>query len=175
MPYLSMNFLEKSLLPSSCAAAFEGPKTGMPFARMRSAAPSHSGASGPTTTKSMPFAAAQSAMAAQSEPGTSAGHSAICAMPGLPGMQNRRSVSGLSFKLRQIACSRPPLPSTRIFIIGGSPWMVGRNTIRRHVFIKRNTIIYMRRREKSRACACESAEKRKTYPCADCCYCFCAD
>ena len=40
------------------AAAFDGPKTGMPFARMRSAAPSHRGASGPTTTRSMAFAAA---------------------------------------------------------------------------------------------------------------------
>ncbi len=51
------------LEPSNCAAAADGPKTAMPSARNRSARPATSGASGPTTTKSMVFSLQKAAIA----------------------------------------------------------------------------------------------------------------
>ena len=46
--------MAKALLPSSCAAAADGPKQAIPCARTASATPRTRGASGPTTTRSTP-------------------------------------------------------------------------------------------------------------------------
>src|SRR5690606_38984392 len=43
-------------------------------------------------------------------------HSAICAIPALPGEQNNCETSGLCFNFQQSACSRPPPPITSTFI-----------------------------------------------------------
>ena len=51
-PASRMTPFAKSFEPSSCAAAFDGPKTGKPAARNTSAAPFTSGTSGPITTRS---------------------------------------------------------------------------------------------------------------------------
>ena len=53
-PAAVITSLAKALLPSSCAAAPDGPKQAMPAARTASATPATSGASGPTTTRSAP-------------------------------------------------------------------------------------------------------------------------
>jgi hypothetical protein len=49
---------------------------------------------------------------------SSATHSASCAMPALPGAQNSRSASGLAAIFQASACSRPPEPSSRMFMVG---------------------------------------------------------
>ena len=51
--------LVKPFEPSSWAAAFDGPKTLMPAARRSSAMPATSGASGPTTTRSIDLSLAE--------------------------------------------------------------------------------------------------------------------
>ena len=48
----AMTSLANALLPSSCAAAADGPKTRNPLARRTSATPATRGASGPMTTRS---------------------------------------------------------------------------------------------------------------------------
>ena len=64
MPYRAQRSLVKPFEPSSCAAAFDGPKTRMPAARRSSARPATSGASGPTTTRSIARSRQKSATAA---------------------------------------------------------------------------------------------------------------
>jgi hypothetical protein len=53
-PAAAITSFAKALLPSSRAAAAEGPKARMPAARTASQTPATSGASGPTTTRSAP-------------------------------------------------------------------------------------------------------------------------
>ena len=79
--------------------------------------PATSGASGPTTTKSIVLAL-QNAITAAWSVMSSATHSASCAMPALPGAQNSRSVSGLAASFQASACSRPPEPRRRMFMPG---------------------------------------------------------
>ena len=55
-----MTSLANALLPSSRAAAADGPKQAMPAARTASATPATSGASGPTTTRSASTSRGQS-------------------------------------------------------------------------------------------------------------------
>ena len=54
----AISSLENALEPSSCAAALEGPNTGRPRRLQTSARPATSGASGPTTVRSMLFSSA---------------------------------------------------------------------------------------------------------------------
>ena len=77
--------------------------------------PAQSGASGPTTTKSI-FSALQSAITASWSVMSSGTHSASCAMPALPGAQISRPVSGLAASFQASACSRPPEPRRRMFM-----------------------------------------------------------
>ena len=103
------------VLPSIRAAAAEGPKTVSFSATKRSVIPAHSGASGPTTVRSGRFFFAQSSRARTSV----AERSRLVpsdAVPALPGAQkiSGRVLSFASFHAR--ACSRPPLPMTRIFM-----------------------------------------------------------
>ena len=58
-PAAAMTSFAKALLPSSRAAAADGPKQAMPAARTASATPATSGASGPTTTRSAATLAGQ--------------------------------------------------------------------------------------------------------------------
>ena len=79
--------------------------------------PATSGASGPTTTKSILFALHNTITAAWSVM-SSATHSASCAMPAFPGAQMSRSVSVLEASFQASACSRPPEPRRRMFMPG---------------------------------------------------------
>jgi hypothetical protein len=87
-------------LAAADIAAF-GPKQAMPAVAHSSARPATSGASGPTTTRSIP---------ANSPWGRI---SASCAIPALPGVANTCGRCGERLRARTIACSRPPPPTTR--------------------------------------------------------------
>src|SRR6516225_2499852 len=103
--------LAKPLEPSSAAAAALGPKAAIPSPSSASTRPSTSGASGPTTTKSIrsrrqnPTSPAMSVAAI-------AIHSPSSAMPALPGAQKSLSISGDAEIAHASACSRPPEPTT---------------------------------------------------------------
>src|SRR6516162_7362479 len=103
--------LAKPLEPSSAAAAGLGPKAAIPSPSSASTRPSTSGASGPTTTKSIrsrrqnPTSPAMSVAAI-------AIHSPSSAMPALPGAQKSLSISGEAESAQARACSRPPDPTT---------------------------------------------------------------
>src|SRR5229473_7181813 len=83
----------------------------MPAASSASTSPNTSGASGPTTTKSI-----RSRRQNPTSPLMSVAriwtHSASSAIPALPGAQNRRSTSGEAEIAQASACSRPPEPTT---------------------------------------------------------------
>ena len=108
--------LVKALLASSSAAAFDGPKIGSPFSSNISTIPAVRGSSGPTTVRSMDSLSANCSKFSTS-PAAISTHVAILLMPALPGAQNILLARDdcLSFQTR--ACSRPPLPITKIFII----------------------------------------------------------
>jgi hypothetical protein len=110
-----MRFLAKTLEPSISAAAALGPNTRSPASSKRSTIPAQSGASGPTTVRSMDSRVAQA-----SSPSTSSApmstHSATPAMPAFPGAQNTRDARGDCAIFQASACSRPPPPTTRTFM-----------------------------------------------------------
>ncbi len=112
MPAASHSSLVKVLLPSSWAAAREGPMQGIEAASMASAMPATSGASGPGMTRSISLSCANATRAGKSSTpiGT---HSANCAMPGLPGAHHSLVSTGLAASAQHSACSRPPDPITR--------------------------------------------------------------
>src|SRR5215471_11292811 len=107
--------LVKPLEPSSCAAERLGPKALMPAAVRSSTMPAQSGASGPTTTRSI-FCALQNAITAAWSAMSSATNSHSRAMPALPGAHTRRPTSGLAASFHASACSRPPEPRRRMFM-----------------------------------------------------------
>jgi hypothetical protein len=112
------DFLGEGLGRLQPGAAAEGPKVRMPAARVASATPAASGASGPTMTKSMAFSSQKVTTTAPSRMSMSA-HSASIAMPALPGATISRSVLGFCFTAQASACSRPPPPRMRMFMPGG--------------------------------------------------------
>src|SRR4051812_19790191 len=120
MPARAQRSLVKPFDPSSCAAAAFGPKTAMPASRSASATPATSGASGPTTTRSAATDLARSTTAAALQ-GSSATHSAQRAMPGLPGAATSRSHEDDCLSRQASASSRPPEPSSRIFMDASDP------------------------------------------------------
>src|SRR5271170_683104 len=83
----------------------------MPSASRASTSPRQSGASGPTTTKSI-----RSRRQNPTSPPMSVArigtHSASSAIPALPGAQYSRSTSGEAAIAQASACSRPPAPTT---------------------------------------------------------------
>lgn len=83
-PYFSISSLEKILEPSISAALALGPKMVRPRALNTSTIPATSGASGPTTVRSMACFSAQSARPSRSAISRST-HSARSFMPGFPG------------------------------------------------------------------------------------------
>src|SRR3982750_2301945 len=85
----------------------------MPTSRNASATPATSGASGPTTTRSIASRLA-SATTAPGSHGSTATHSAHRAMPGLPGAASSRPQLGDCLSLHASASSRPPDPNSRM-------------------------------------------------------------
>src|SRR5690606_30989788 len=104
--------------PSSWAAPLVGPKQRR-FCFMKwFTRPSTSGASGPTMVRSMPSRLASSASASLSI--TSSGTLvtfASRAVPALPGATNTFSTSGDCAAFQARACSRPPEPMIRTFML----------------------------------------------------------
>ena len=78
--------------------------------------PATSGASGPTTTRSIARSRQKSATAAWSAV-SSGTHSASSAMPGLPGATKSFVSSGDAASFQASACSRPPEPMRRMFMM----------------------------------------------------------
>src|SRR5215210_6243667 len=115
MPLARHKSLVNPFEPSSCAAAALGPKTAIPALRSASPTPPTSGASGPTTTRSMALALASSKTARASH-GSAAAQSAQRAMPGLPGAATSLSQLGDCLRRQASASSRPPDPKSRIFM-----------------------------------------------------------
>ena len=116
MWYFFISSLENALLASRMAALARGPKAGMPAASRASTMPKARGSSGATMTKSMALSLAQATMSSTSVAlmGT---HWATWAMPPLPGAQYSSETLGLWASFQQMACSRPPPPTTNTFIL----------------------------------------------------------
>ena len=114
--YFFIKSLEKALEPSKIAAFLRGPNTFSPSASNASTIPPTSGSSIPIIVKSTAcsFANAVSLSNSIAPIGT---HSAICPIPAFPGAQNILSTLGLFATLAAIACSLPPLPTIKTFII----------------------------------------------------------
>src|SRR5258708_5253962 len=85
----------------------------MPAARSASATPATSGASGPTTTRLMPWPHASLTTASGSH-GSIATQSAQRAIPGLPGAASSLPQLGDCLRRQASASSRPPDPKSRI-------------------------------------------------------------
>src|SRR5512135_330538 len=110
-----MNRLAKSFELSSWAAAWVGPKIFSPAARKASTTPAARGASGPTTVRTIFSARAKSTSSATPVTGTLTTPSSR-AVPALPGATNTLVERGERASFQARACSRPPLPITRIFM-----------------------------------------------------------
>ena len=116
--YFFNRSFKKPLLPSKRAAAFVGPKHGIPDAMSESARPSTRGASGPHTTSPTAFAVQNATTAAWSVSSTAVVITpSSTAMPALPGEQNSSPHVLLCLKRQQSACSRPPPPTTSTFVL----------------------------------------------------------
>ena len=77
--------------------------------------PSDNGSSGPTTTHSTLFSLQNSPIWSNSETGIPSTRVASV-MPSFPGNANTSFTLSERFNARTIACSRPPLPITKVFI-----------------------------------------------------------
>ncbi len=116
MPWRTMKSLAKALLPSRRAVAASWPKTAIPSRRTASARPATSGTSGPTTTRSGRFRAHQEAMPATSS--TPKGRQVpSAASASLPGAAKSSTGPGPALSFMAMACSRPPEPMRRIFML----------------------------------------------------------
>src|SRR4029079_7486253 len=115
MPFARHRSVVKPFDPSSCAAAAFGPNTAVPASRSASATPATSGASGPTTTRSIASRFANSTTATASQ-GSVATHWAHRAMPGLPGAAISWPQLGDCLRRQASASSRPPEPRSSILM-----------------------------------------------------------
>src|SRR6185503_2855666 len=115
MPLARHKSLVKPFEPSSWAAAALGPNAAIPAARIASATPATSGASGPITTRSIARDWASSTTAPPLH-GSSATQSAQRAMPGLPGAAISSPQLGDCLRRQASASSRPPEPKSKIFM-----------------------------------------------------------
>ena len=113
---LTSNSLEPTFEASRYAPSAFGPKTGMSHARKRSPSPMHRGSSGPITTSPTPSVRARVTMPSRSVAFTPALR-ATKAVPALPGAQITSSTRGDWAIFQQRACSRPPEPTTRTFMM----------------------------------------------------------
>src|SRR6056297_1742813 len=114
-PAASQIALVKCFEASSSAAACEGPNTKRPASRSRSLTPAASGASGPMMINSIALPSQKLTTAAPFSISRLA-HSAICAMPALPGATISLSHLGFCITAQAMLCSRPPPPRIRIFM-----------------------------------------------------------
>ena len=105
--------LAKAFDPSSAAASRLGPKQLIPRARTASATPATSGASGPITTRSAARSAARDATASPSS-GSTGCSVATSPTPGLPGAACTSVTDGSRESASASACSRAPVPITRV-------------------------------------------------------------
>ena len=110
-----MKALAKSFELSSCAALRVGPKIFMPRSRKISTIPAASGASGPTTVSVICSCCAKSASATGSVRATFFMR-ASSAVPPLPGATSTICMRLDCASFHASACSRPPEPTTRIFM-----------------------------------------------------------
>mmetsp|Transcript_18169 Transcript_18169/g.28613 ORF Transcript_18169/g.28613 Transcript_18169/m.28613 type:complete len:248 (+) Transcript_18169:688-1431(+) len=111
--YFLKKSLENAFDASSSAAAFVGPKQGMPALLHASARPAQSGASGPTKTRATFFSVANLTRFSISLSFTGIFvMSRSTAVPPFPGAQKTWQTLTDSRNLQAIACSRPPLPTT---------------------------------------------------------------
>src|SRR6185369_13594017 len=115
IPFARHKSLVKPFEPSSRAAALFGPNTAIPASRSVSDTPATSGASGPTTTRSIPLSRASRTTACASH-GSTATQSAQRAIPGLPGAAINWPQLGDCLRRQASASSRPPDPRSRIFM-----------------------------------------------------------
>src|SRR5229473_8520708 len=129
MLWRCMNSLAKLLLDSNCAAACVGPKIFIPRRVNSSTTPSDSGSSGPTTVRSASiwWAVATSVSMDLVSPGT---HVASSQIPPLPGRQNTSDTRCDCRSFHTSACSRPPPPMTRTFIVRHSRVGVGDDDVK---------------------------------------------
>ena len=115
-----MNPLANSLLPSSTAPAFDGPMTGMCFKASsclkKSYTPFTSGSSGPTTTMSIPLSMTNCLIPSKSS-ALMATFSPTSRVPAFPGAMYNFSIFGLCAIFHASACSRPPEPNSKSFIL----------------------------------------------------------
>src|SRR5439155_602974 len=109
-----INSLAKIFEASNCAAFLFGPNTRSPSASNKSTIPAASWSSGPITVRSIRFSLAKRASFGRSFAGIEM-FSAISSVPAFPGAQKIRSASGDWASFHTRPCSRPPLPTTRIF------------------------------------------------------------
>ena len=114
-PCRTIKFFENDLLASSWAASLFGPIIFRPRDSNSSTIPRASDVSPPTNVRSIPLATAKAASPRVSS-GLIGTHCATSAMPALPLAQKSPVTRALLLNERQIACSRPPEPITRIFI-----------------------------------------------------------
>src|SRR3989442_1100445 len=119
MPWRSIRFFANTLDPSIAAARALGPKTMRPAAASRSASPATSGTSGPITVRSTRSRLAN-ATSSSCESTLMSTHDAWRAIPGLPGAANTVSTSGLWAIFQASACSRPPPPTSRTFMVASA-------------------------------------------------------
>ena len=124
MPYFFIKFLENTLLPSIIAAFLFGPKQGIPIAFKASTAPSTNGSSGATTAKSIAFSFAKSTIPSMSFAPIFT-QVASAAIPPLPGSAKISVTSLFSLSFLMMVCSRPPPPTTKIFINNFPPLISG--------------------------------------------------
>src|SRR2546430_5639619 len=114
MCFARINSFAKIFDHSRRAADFVGPNIRRPSASKKSTMPLANGSSGPTTVRPMRFSFAKAANIGRSL-ALIATFSPISAVPAFPGAQNTRSTPGDCLSFQASACSRPPLPTTRIF------------------------------------------------------------
>ena len=110
-----INSFAKIFDDSIRAADLSGPNTRNFSLVNRSTIPAARGSSGPTTVRSTRFSFANLTSAIKSLTGI-ATFSAISPVPAFPGAQKIRSTCGDCRSFQVSACSRPPLPITRILI-----------------------------------------------------------
>src|SRR5256885_4728063 len=113
MPLARHRSLVNPFDPSSCAAAALGPNTAMPALRSASPTPATSGASAPTTTRSIASRCASPTIARASQ-GSATMPSAQRAIPGFPGAASNRPQLGDCLSRHASASSRPPDPKSKI-------------------------------------------------------------
>src|SRR5581483_9878957 len=123
MPYFSMKFWENTFEDSNCAAFRFGPQIRKPCCWNRSTMPSARGLSGPTTVRSAFFSCANASNRGKSsapiftqEIGSPLARRSSL-MPALPGVHHICVTCRDCASFQTSACSRPPEPMTRIFMV----------------------------------------------------------